>query len=491
MAGSALTEPIYFDYAATTPLDRQVAEAMQPWLAGIPANAASSHYYGERARPAVDAARAAVAALIGASEREVVFTSGATEANNLAILGLARGLRARRGAKPGHLIASKIEHKAVLDPLHQLEREGHAVTWLEPERSGLIAPASVGAALRDDTVLVAVMHANNELGTINEIAAIGALCRARGAALLVDAAQTVGKIPVDVEAMQADLLSLSAHKFYGPQGAGVLWVRTPWRALLQPLQFGGGQERGLRSGTTPIHQLVGLGKAAHLALTQQPSEAGRLLTLRDRLIQGALALGGVQLNGAAAPRLPGIASLSFDGVHGEALVRSLAELALSTSAACNADSDEPSYVLRALGLDSQQAQATLRLSVGRGSSEAEVDRALAALRREVPRLRQLALLQPVPAGWREGRSGARELGTQIQWFLRVDDNGRVAEAGYRCFAAFAVAAVCQALAGEIKGRERRLGPPGAPREWAARWAVPATQLGALLLVEDALAAALA
>jgi cysteine desulfurase len=479
---------LYFDYAATTPLDPRVAAAMQPWLGGLFGNAASSHAYGEQARAAVETARAAVATLIGATGREIVFTSGATEADNLAILGLARGLRAQQGGKPAHLISARTEHKAVLDPLRQLAREGHAVSWLDPDGSGVVSATAVAAALRPDTALVSLMHVNNEIGVIQDVAAIGALCRPRGIALHVDAAQSAGRIPVDVEALQADLLSLSAHKFYGPQGCGALYVRTPWRALLQPLQFGGGHERGVRSGTLPVHQIVGLGAAASIAAVEQPAEALRLLELREQLLTGIAALGGVTLNGAGAARVPGILNLSFDGVHGEALMSGLAELALSTSAACNADSDETSYVLRAIGRDAMLAQASLRFSLGRFTTAEEIDAAISALRREVPRLRAAAdFTFNDDAGWQTGEAG-EGVGTRVRWQLRIEA-GAIVDARYRAFASAPVLAVCEWLAATLPGRALGDGMPGDPMVWAAGCAVPAEQLGRLLTVEDALRAA--
>ena len=484
-----MTAPLYFDYAATTPLDPRVADAMRPWLGSQFGNAGSTHAYGEQARAATEEARAAVAALVGAAAREIVFTSGATEADNLAILGLARGLRAQPGGRWAHLVSARTEHKAVLDPLRQLAREGHAVTWLDPDNNGVVSVEAVASALRPDTALVSLMHVNNEIGVIQDIAAVGALCRARGIALHVDAAQSVGRIPVDVGALQVDLLSVSAHKFYGPQGCGALYVRTPWRALLQPLQFGGGQERGLRSGTLPVHQLVGLGAAARIAAREQHDEATRLLALRERLYAGIASLGGVMLNGAGAARVPGILNLSFAGVHGEALVASLAELALSTSAACNADSDETSYVLRAIGRELWLAQASVRLSLGRFTTTEHVDAAIAALHREVPRLRAVADFHDGgEAGWGVGEAGEGAAGTRVRWQLRCVE-GRVVEARYRAFASAPVLAVCEWLADSLRGRSLAAGLPGTPVDWTSQCAVPVEQLGRLLTVEDALRAA--
>jgi cysteine desulfurase len=485
-----LSQPLYFDYAATTPLDPRVAADMASWLGGgLFGNAGASHAYGVQARAATEQARAAVAALIGATPREIVFTSGATESDNLAILGLVRGLSAERGGKPVHLVSARIEHKAVLDPVRQLVREGHSVTWLDPDSDGVVAVDTVLAALRPDTVLVSLMHANNEIGVIQNVAAVGQLCRSRGVALHVDAAQSVGKIPVDVERLQVDLLSISAHKFYGPQGCGALYVRAPWRARLQPLQFGGGQERALRSGTLPVHQIVGMGTAARIAADEQQGEAERLLAQRERLWAGIAASGGVVLNGAGAARLPGILNLSFAGVHGEALLSGLRELALSTSAACNADSDETSYVLRAIGRDPLLAQATLRFSLGRFTTDAEIETAIQVVGRELSRLRELADLDGLEAGEGSiGEAGDTAAGTRIRWRLRCE-GGRIVQAAYRAFAAGPVLDVCDWLAAVLPGRSLADDLPDEPHAWAQRCAVPPEQLGRLLIVEDALLAA--
>ena len=491
-----MSAPRYFDHAATTPVDARVAAAMAPWLGERFGNPAAAHGPGERARAAIELARSQVAALIGAEPREIVFTSGATEADNLAILGLARG----RGR--GHLVSTRIEHKAVLEPLRQLQREGYAVSWLDPDAQGRIDPEAVRQALRADTRLVSVMHANNEIGVVQDIAAIGALCRAAGIPLHVDAAQSAGKLPIDVRTLAVDLLSLSAHKFNGPQGVGALYVRTPWRTALQPLQFGGGQERGLRAGTLPVHQIVGLGVAAEIACQERDGESLRVARLRDRLLAAIQAAGGVQLNGAAASRVPGILNLSFTGVQGEALLAALPELALSTSAACNADSDETSYVLRAIGREPLLAQATLRFSLGRTTTAEDIEVASAALLRELPRLRAVADLEALTlpaegaAGWGLGEAGERAIGTQIRWRVQVE-GGLVRRADFRAFASEPLLRVCTLLSSRLLG-----GPParidlpeaaggvGGPLQWQAACQVPATQLGALLRVEDALRLAL-
>jgi cysteine desulfurase len=384
--------PIYMDYAATTPVDPRVAARMAAALGaeGAFGNPASLHAYGRAARRMVEEARAQVAALIGARAASITFTSGATEAANLALLGYVRGCRARPGSPAAHVVTSRTEHKAVLDPCRQLEREGCEVTWLVPGPEGRITPQQLAGALRPTTVLVALMHANNETGHVQDIAGFGAACRAHGAALFVDASQSAGKLAVDVEAQGIDLLALTAHKLYGPKGSGALYVRDGRRGLIQPLMFGGGHERGLRSGTLPTHQIVGLGAACELALAEREASQARLVPLRARLWSGLADLPGVLQNGAADACLPGVLNVSFPGIEGESLVFGLPELAVSTGSACNSDNDEPSYVLRALGRDRETAQSSLRFSLGRSTDEAAIDRAIAAVRREVLRLQALA-----------------------------------------------------------------------------------------------------
>jgi cysteine desulfurase len=355
---------------------------------GVFGNPASQHAPGRRALARVEQARAQVAALLGAAVPQVVWTSGATESNNLAILGTARA-QARSG-QGRHIITARTEHKAVLDPCHRLEQEGCSVTYLRPDALGLIDPAQVRDAIRAETVLVSIMHVNNEIGVCQDIGAIGEYCRAREVALHVDAAQSAGKLEIDLKRWPVDLLSLTAHKLYGPKGIGALYVSPPRRAMLQPLIFGGGHERGLRSGTLPVHQIVGFGLACELAQAQQPAESQRIATLRERLWQGLSSLDGTLLNGHPARRVAGILNVSFKGVEGESLLQGLPELALSTGAACNSDSDEASYVLRALGRDSELAQASLRFSLGRFTTGEEVEQAITAVRREVARLHRVA-----------------------------------------------------------------------------------------------------
>jgi cysteine desulfurase len=382
--------PIYFDYAATTPVDPRVAAAMSRCLTadGVFGNPASAtHAFGREASAAVEQARASVATLINASPTEIVFTSGATEANNLAVLGVARA-NADRGK---HIVSARTEHKAVLDPCKRLEREGFAVTYLVPDRSGVVAPEQVRAAVRGDTQLVALMHANNEIGVIHDIAAIAGVCREHGVPLHTDAAQSVGKIPVDVRALDVDFMAISAHKFCGPKGVGALYVREQARPRLAPILHGGGHERGLRSGTVPTHQVVGFGVAAELARNELTTgEADRLRGLRAMLWSELERLGGVHLNGHPEQRLPGILNLSIEGVAGESLVAGLESVAVATGSACSSASREPSYVLRALGRDTELAQSSLRLSLGRWTTAAEVAAVARAIGAEVRRLRAVA-----------------------------------------------------------------------------------------------------
>jgi cysteine desulfurase len=380
--------PVYLDYAATSPVDPQVAAAMSACLTrdGVFGNPSSMHPHGRLARERVEQARGQVAALIHVRPQQLVWTSGATESNNLAILGTARA-SAKRGR---HLITARTEHKSVLDPCHRLEHEGFQVTYLDTDRDGLIAPEHVREALRADTVLVSIMHANNEIGVLQDIEAIAAICQERAVPLHVDAAQSAGKVALDVARLGCDLLSFTAHKFYGPKGVGALYFAPARRAALQPLIFGGGHERGLRSGTLAVHQIVGFGLACELAAARCSADAAHGERLRARLWRGLSGIDGVLLNGHATRRVAGILNVSFSGIEGESLLMGLSELSLSTGSACISESDEPSYVLRALGRDTELAQSSLRFSYGRDSTEADIDVAIAAVTREVQRLRAVA-----------------------------------------------------------------------------------------------------
>ena len=376
--------PVYLDHQATTPLDPRVLEAMLPWLTAEFGNAASrQHAFGWTAESAVEAAREEVAAALGAAPRELVFTSGATEANNLAILGSARAAGGRRP----HVVTSAVEHRAVLDPCRQLAAEGFEVTVLAPDATGRVAPEAVAAAITDRTLLVSIMAANNEVGTSSPVALIGALCAERGVLFHTDAAQAFGKMPLDLGTGTA-LASLSAHKLHGPKGAGALWIRSKPRVALVPVLFGGGHERGLRSGTLNVPAIVGFGAAARLAVRERETEAARLAALRRRLddaIRGVLE--GVTLNGHPTERLPGNLSLSFDGVDGERLIAELRDVAVSSGSACTTASGEPSHVLAALGVPPPLARATLRFGIGRFTTAAEVDAASAEVVAAVRRLR--------------------------------------------------------------------------------------------------------
>ena len=381
-----MKQPIYLDYAATTPVDPQVAEKMMACLTldGNFANPASrSHLYGWKAEEAVEMARRQVADLVGADPRELVWTSGATESDNLAIKGVAHAL-AEQGR---HIITSKIEHKAVLDSCHQLEREGFEVTYLQPGAEGIISPEQLEAALRDDTVLVSLMHVNNELGTVNDIAALGAVAHAHKVLFHVDAAQSTGKLPIDLKALPVDFMSFSAHKTYGPKGIGALFVRRGLPLRLEAQIHGGGHERGMRSGTLATHQIVGMGEAFALAGSLMQAEVQRISALRDALMAGLAELDGVTLNGSADARVPHNLNLAFAGVDGELLLLALKDLALSSGSACTSAAVEPSYVLRAIGLSDELAHSSIRLSLGRFSSEQDVARAAEVICLVVNRLR--------------------------------------------------------------------------------------------------------
>lgn len=384
-----MNTPVYLDYAASWPVHPAVAEAMVACLGpdGPHANPSSSHAEGQRAARAIESARESVATLVGADPRAIVLTSGATESDNLAILGAARAGR-ERGR---HLVTSRVEHRAVVDAFRQLEREGFEVSWLRPSSDGQVAPEQVEEVLRSDTLLVSVMHGNNETGTLNDVAAIGAACRARGVLFHVDAAQSVGKVPVDVEAWNADLVAFTAHKLGGPKGIGALYVRQQPRPALQPLQFGGGQERGLRAGTLATHQVVGFGAACSLALADLEQEERRVRVLRERFWMRLAAAGDTWRNGSATSSLPGILNIGFAGIDGESLLLALdSQVLASSGSACSSASAEPSHVLRSLGLSDLACQASLRLSLGRWTSEADVEYAAAAIVAAVGRLRSLA-----------------------------------------------------------------------------------------------------
>ena len=380
---------VYLDNAATTAVDPRVVEAMLGCLGegGAFANpAAVAHEHGRRAHRRIEQARAEVAALVGADPAQIVWTSGATEADNLAVLGAARFYR----AKGRHLVTSRTEHPAVLEPCRQLEREGFDVTYLKPVADGIVEPWQVEAALRPDTILVSLMHVNNEIGVVQDVGAVGRLCRERGILFHVDAAQSAGKLTIDVERDCIDLLALTAHKLHGPKGVGALCVRREPRLGLVPLLHGGGQERGLRPGTLATHQVVGMGAACRIAADERVEESARITALRERMWQGLSGLPGLMLNGHPTRRAPGILSVTIDGVEGESLLYALPELAVASGSACATTSAEPSYVLRALGRSDRLAQSSLRLSLGRYTTGTDVDLAARSIRRAVERLRAVA-----------------------------------------------------------------------------------------------------
>lgn len=379
--------PVYLDYLATTPVDPRVAERMAACLTreGLFGNPASrTHVYGWQAEEAVENARRDVAELVGADPREIVWTSGATEADNLAIKGVAEHARARGR----HIVSSLSEHKAVLDSCAHLESGGAEITLLAPCADGRVSPEALAAVLRSDTVLVSLMHVNNELGTINDIAALGSVCRAKGVLFHVDAAQSLGKLPIDLGQLPVDLMSFSAHKLYGPKGVGALYVRRQPRVMLEAQIHGGGHERGMRSGTLATHQCVGFGEAARLCAREMTGDAARIAGLRDRLWEGILGLGGVHRNGSVEHCIAGALNVAFEGVEGESLMLAMKDLALSSGSACNSASIEPSHVLRAIGLPEALALGSLRFSLGRFSTEEDVDTAIATIRHAVTQLRE-------------------------------------------------------------------------------------------------------
>ena len=383
--------PIYMDYSATTPVDPRVAEKMCACLTadGIFGNAASrSHHFGWQAEDAIDEARANVAGLINADPKEIVWTSGATESNNLAIKGAAHFYQ----KKGKHIVTLKTEHKAVLDTCRQLEREGFEVTYMDPEPNGLLDLEKFKAALRDDTVLASIMHVNNEIGVIQDIASIGEICRDRKIIFHVDAAQSAGKIDIDLEKLKVDLMSFSAHKIYGPKGVGALYVRRKPRIRVEAQMHGGGHERGMRSGTLATHQLVGMGEAFRIAKEEMAEEGERIRALRDRLWNGLNEMEEVYLNGDLDHRVTGNLNASFNYVEGESLIMALKDMAVSSGSACTSSSLEPSYVLRALGRNDELAHSSIRFTIGRFTTEEEVDYIIEKVKDKVGKLRDLSPL---------------------------------------------------------------------------------------------------
>jgi cysteine desulfurase len=384
-------KPIYLDYSATTPIDKRVAEKMMQYMTmdGEFGNPASrSHAYGWASEAAVDEARKQVADLINADPREIVWTSGATESDNLAIKGAAH-FYSKKGK---HIITCKTEHKAVLDTCRQLEREGFEVTYLDPETDGLIDLGKLEAAIRPDTTLISIMHVNNEIGVVQDVAAIASIAHKHKVIFHTDAAQSAGKVEIDVKAMDIDMLSLSAHKIYGPKGVGALFVRRKPRIRIEAQMHGGGHERGMRSGTLAVHQIVGMGEAFRIANEEMANESDRILALRDRLLNGFKDMEEVYVNGDLEHRVPGNINISFNFVEGESLIMALKDLAVSSGSACTSASLEPSYVLRALGRNDELAHSSIRFSIGRFTTEQDIDRAIQLVRDNIDRLRELSPL---------------------------------------------------------------------------------------------------
>jgi len=396
--------PIYLDYSATTPVDPRVAQKMIPFLTEQFGNAASrSHAFGWEAEKAVEEARGHVAALLNADSKEIIWTSGATEGNNLAIKGAANFYK----GKGKHIVTMKTEHKAVLDTVRELERQGYEATYLDPEQNGLLDLEKFKAALRPDTVLASVMMVNNEIGVIQPIAEIGEICRTKGIIFHCDAVQAAGKIPIDLQKLKVDLLTVTAHKVYGPKGIGALYVRRKPRVRIEPQIHGGGHERGLRSGTLPTHQIVGMGEAFRIAKLEMAAESGRIRALRDRLLAGFKDMEEVYVNGDLERRIPGNLNVSFNFVEGESLIMGIKDVAVSSGSACTSASLEPSYVLRALGRSDELAHSSIRFTIGRFTTEEEIDYAVKLLRAKIGKLRELSPL------WEMYKEGV-DLNT-VQW----------------------------------------------------------------------------
>jgi len=478
------TDAIYLDYAATAPLEPRVIARMAEVLELGLGNSSSTHASGRAARTLIDTARVQVAGLLGAEPQDLLFTSGATESNNLAITGTARAALAR-GGRP-HVVTLATEHKSVLEPVRALAAQGVAVTILKPDGEGVLQPEVLAAALRPETCLVSLLHVNNETGVAQDLAGLAAVCAARAVPLHVDAAQSAGKLPLDTAGLA--LVSLTAHKLGGPQGIGALWVAPAHRGRLLPQQLGGGHERGMRAGTLPTHQIVGFGLAADIAVERRAAEATRLTALRERLWAGLADLPGVRRNGR--PGAPHILNVSFTGVEGESLFTSLPTLVLSTGSACNSQSGEPSYVLRALGRDSEQAQSSLRVSLGAGTTEGNIDSAIAAVRAAHTALWSASPSRPVATGQGErwlGEAGAERLGTWIRVCLWAE-GGTVRTARFQVYGCPHTAAVCRLLEHRLPGRPVTALAAGTPEEWRTTVGAAVEKLGRFLIIEDALAA---
>jgi len=401
---NARKHPIYLDYSATTPVDPRVAEKMIPWLTENFGNPASrSHAYGWEAEEAVENARAEVAKLVNCDPKEIVWTSGATESDNLAIKGAAYFYK----TKGKHLVTMKTEHKAVLDTMRELERQGFEVTYLDPKPDGLIDLEAFKAALRPDTIVVSIMHVNNEIGVIQPIAGLGEICRAKGIIFHVDAAQSTGKAPIDLATLKVDLMSFSAHKTYGPKGIGALYIRRKPRVRLEAQMHGGGHEKGFRSGTLPTHQIVGMGEAFRIARVEMDAERERIRMLRDRLLAGFKDMEEIYVNGDLEHRVPHNLNVSFNYVEGESLIMGMKELAVSSGSACTSASLEPSYVLRALGRNDELAHSSIRFTLGRFTTQEDIDFAVKLIKERIGKLREMSPL------WEMYKDGI-DLNT-VQW----------------------------------------------------------------------------
>jgi cysteine desulfurase len=480
-AGSRAT--VYLDYAATTPVMPRVAQRMAEVLTMPPGNAAATHAAGRAAQDVVEFARAQVAALVGARPADIVFTSGATESNNLAITGTALAALAR-GGKP-HVITLATEHKSVLETVRALQSQGVAVTVLTPDSSGVLDAQVLAAAIQPTTSLVSLLHVNNETGVAQDLDALRAVCSSRAVPLHVDAAQSAGKLPVDVQDIA--LLSFTAHKLGGPQGIGALYVAPSHRGSIQAQLLGGGHERGLRAGTLATHQIAGFGLACELAGTQREAERVRLTALRQQLWQALGDLPGAMLNGHPDARSPAILNVTFAGVEGESLFNGLPELTLATGSACNSRSGEPSYVLRALGRDTAQAQSSLRFSLGWASTIEDIATAIAAVRRVHALLWNQSPARPAPEDHVLGEAGAERLGTWVRFAARVE-GGLLTDASVQVYGCPHVTAACRHVLARIQGQPLATLAAGRPEEWRIAVGAPVEKLGRMLIIEDALAA---
>ncbi|MEO8306776.1 MAG: cysteine desulfurase family protein [Pseudomonadota bacterium] len=484
-------ESIYLDYAATTPVDPRVAALMHEVLLKGLGNSSAAHASGRQASALIEAAREQAAALVGAPAGQLVFTSGASESNNLAIMGTMEA--ALEIARDAHVISLATEHKSVLEPVRELARRGVATTLLKPDSNGLVDAAELERAIRPQTRLVSLLHVNNETGVAQDLALLAAVCQKHGVPLHIDAAQSAGKLPLSIEGIS--LLSFTAHKLGGPQGVGALFVAPRHRGHLRAQIFGGTHERGLRAGTLATHQIAGFGLACQLAAQSRAAESIRVATLRDQLWRGIAALPEVQLNGHPTQRAPGILNVSFPGVEGEALFMALPGLMLSTGSACNSRSGEPSFVLRALGRDSQMAQSSLRFSIGRDTTPQQIESAIDQVSRAYLILRATSPANPAPLDdWNDpegtthvGEAGEARLGTWIRLVARVRD-GVVEDSRVQVYGCQHTQAAAQQLAQRLRGRPLSLLEAGTPEEWRVAVAAPVEKLGRLLIIEDALRA---